>query len=512
MKNKFLRFLVIAALLLFALTFIASCGDDAVTEQPQHTHTFVGTWSYDANGHWKAANCGHNDQKAEFSAHIGMAEDHVCDVCGWVSHTFSEAWQHDDAKHWHPADCNNDGHRTGTAAHEGLDDCKCDVCDRVVHKFGEWETVTAATCVEQGSEKRVCERGCGASETRVTATVAHTAGDVTVEVTKAPTCTEGGTYDEVIYCSVCGAEISRTEKTSEPNAHDFSGEWVRTEEKHFKRCACGEISEEGSHEYPEGETACSVCSYSWHNEHTEGDAVIENEKAPTCTAEGSYDEVVYCTVCQAELKRETKVVPTVDHTEGEPVRENEKAPTCTEAGSYDEVTYCTECNAELTRTPVTTEAASGHTYSEQWTKDETGHWHECTCEHALEPKDFGEHVGMEDCVCDVCGYESHNFSDTWIYNEDGHWHIADCGDATHKTEREEHVGMEDCVCDVCGYAGHAYTEEWQHDESHHWHDAACDHKNERSEYEKHDFNGGICKDCGYKDPSDAPVELPIIPA
>ena len=29
--------------------------------------------------------------------------------------------------------------------------------------------------------------------------------------------------------------------------------------------------------------------------------VKENENASTCTAEGSYDNVVYCTVCDAEL-------------------------------------------------------------------------------------------------------------------------------------------------------------------------------------------------------------------
>ena len=42
--------------------------------------------------------------------------------------------------------------------------------------------------------------------------------------------------------------------------------------------------------------------------HTAADAVKENEVAPTCTEDGSYDEVVYCTECEAEMSRVTKTV------------------------------------------------------------------------------------------------------------------------------------------------------------------------------------------------------------
>ena len=42
----------------------------------------------------------------------------------------------------------------------------------------------------------------------------------------------------------------------------------------------------------------------------------ENEVKPTCTADGSYDLVVYCTICKQELARETVVVKTNGHTYG----------------------------------------------------------------------------------------------------------------------------------------------------------------------------------------------------
>ncbi len=48
--------------------------------------------------------------------------------------------------------------------------------------------------------------------------------------------------------------------------------------------------------------------------HNPGDPVRENEVAATCQAEGSYDEVVYCTVCEEEISRESKTIAKIAHT------------------------------------------------------------------------------------------------------------------------------------------------------------------------------------------------------
>jgi hypothetical protein len=77
--------------------------------------------------------------------------------------------------------------------------------------------------------------------------------------------------------------------------------------------------------------------------HTKGTPVEENRVEATCAKEGSYDEVIYCTECEEELKRTTKTIEKLPHTEGEPVEENRVEATCTKEGSYDEVIYCTEC-------------------------------------------------------------------------------------------------------------------------------------------------------------------------
>ena len=79
------------------------------------------------------------------------------------------------------------------------------------------------------------------------------------------------------------------------------------------------------------------------NGHTNGEAVFENEEAPTCTTVGSRDSVVYCSVCNKELYRETLVIPAKGHTE---VTDAAKAPTCTETG-LTEGKHCSVCNTVL---------------------------------------------------------------------------------------------------------------------------------------------------------------------
>ena len=67
-------------------------------------------------------------------------------------------------------------------------------------------------------------------------------------------------------------------------------------------------------------------------EHIPGEPVIENEVPKTCTQDGSYDKVTYCTTCGEELSRETITVPSTGHTPG-------AEPTCTTAQ------LCTTCGA-----------------------------------------------------------------------------------------------------------------------------------------------------------------------
>ena len=85
--------------------------------------------------------------------------------------------------------------------------------------------------------------------------------------------------------------------------------------------------------------------------YTAGAVVVENNVAPGCVANGSYDKVVYCTKCGEELSRETITVNAPGHSYSTVVT----APTCT-ADGY--TTYTCACGDTYVDNHVN---ATGHT-------------------------------------------------------------------------------------------------------------------------------------------------------
>ncbi len=108
-------------------------------------------------------------------------------------------------------------------------------------------------------------------------------------------CTEDGSYDEVVRCKKCGEELSRVTVTVP---------------------ALG---------------------------HQEGTPVRENEIEASCTEDGSYDEVICCSVCEEEMSRKTVTVPAKGHS---PVLLNRKEATCEETG-YTGDMVCSVCGEVL---------------------------------------------------------------------------------------------------------------------------------------------------------------------
>ena len=79
--------------------------------------------------------------------------------------------------------------------------------------------------------------------------------------------------------------------------------------------------------------------------------------APTCTKEG-YTDGKLCPSCDKILE-DRVVIPATGHTASDPVAENNIAPTCINTGSYDDVVYCSVCKIELSSVTVIVEA-KGH--------------------------------------------------------------------------------------------------------------------------------------------------------
>ncbi len=89
--------------------------------------------------------------------------------------------------------------------------------------------------------------------------------------------------------------------------------------------------------------------------HTPNSAVRENEVSATCSAFGSYDEVIYCSECDTELSREKKEITKLPHTE---VVDEAVSPTCTEAG-LTEGKHCSVCTEVIIAQETVGE--NGHT-------------------------------------------------------------------------------------------------------------------------------------------------------
>jgi len=123
--------------------------------------------------------------------------------------------------------------------------------------------------------------------------------------------------------------------------------------------------------------------------------------------------------------------------------------TCTVAAVY--YVSCSVCG-EKGEDTFTYGDTLPHTYSEVWTIDESGHWHECTiCGHD-DVKAAHEYDNACDADCNVCGngrIPPHDFDIVWSNDDDNHWHECTLCDAISDLEAHEFSG--DTRCDICEY-------------------------------------------------------------
>lgn len=214
-------------------------------------------------------------------------------------------------------------------------------------------------------------------------------------------------------------------------------------------------SAEGSHDEV---TYCTICGIEMSREnvvdaklpHTAGEAVVENEVAGDCLNKATYEEVVYCSVCGEEMSRETKEGELGEHVAGEPAQENVVGADCQTPGSYDLVVRCTVCGEILSSEHV--DGALGeHTPGEVVIENEVA-GADCLTKGSYD----------EVVYCTVCGEELSRETKEGEVGEHGEVEYVDTKDG--KTH--------DCVCKLCGETlnneAHEYGEEYEVAENPGW--------------------------------------------
>lgn len=172
----------------------------------------------------------------------------------------------------------------------------------------------------------------------------HTAGEPTQENVVPATCTTDGSYDEVIKCTECGEEMSRTHKTIPAPGHKYVDTVVdptcTVQGYTLHKCSvCGDEYKDTykdalGHEYGEwviDKAATEDAAGSKHRDcvrgddtqteaipkldhvHTPAAAVQEDVVPATCEKAGSYKEVVRCSKCGEVITSETKTIPALGH-------------------------------------------------------------------------------------------------------------------------------------------------------------------------------------------------------
>ena len=499
---------------------------------PAPTHTF-GEWIQDADNHWKACECG---KQAENGAHVYDGDaDMTCNTCGY-DRTAPHTHGNGTVVIGQAATCTEAGWKDhykcscGKLYTEAA--CQNEITDLVAwkagdgklaalsHAFGEWmsngDGTHTRTCSHNNEHKETenCSGGnatcteaaiCSVCDTAYGQSNGHSFGEATC--TKKATCsvcgTETGdlgahvygtlvdevpathTVDELLagmkahyHCSVCDKYFDANKVPVEfaslvipAPVHAF-GNWVKSDENHWKVCECGKKAGEDAHVYDdEADMICNTCEYDRTTPHSHGNGTLITGQAATCTTDG-WKDYYQCScghiytdeACTNEITnlvawKATEGAIAASHTLGELIEATESD--CTNKGMKAHY-KCSVCNAffdeeknlkaenEL-HIPVTNE----HSFT-AWVTNGDG-THTRVCSRNAEHKETaqcsgGEATCLQKAICENCNtfygeMKEHAFSEATCTVKAT---CTYCG--TETGELANHVDAnEDGQCDVCHY-------------------------------------------------------------
>lgn len=271
------------------------------------------------------------------------------------------------------------------------------------HSYGNWQTVTAATCTTTGSQKRSC--ACGATEMQSVSSLGHSYSTTWTTDTYA-TCTTNGSKSH--HCTRCNAKTDQTIISS--TGHSYNT-WSTV-----KAPTCTALGTQSR--------TCTVCN----NGETKSIAALGHnyssswttDVSPTCTTAGTKSH--HCTRC--DIKTDITTIPSAGH-------------------SWNEWVIIVEATTDSTGTRIRTCKNSGCTTKESAViakLPEPGHTHTFEDWHTDTPATCTED-GISSRNCTLCSEfetltisaKGHNF---------GEW-------ATKKEATTENEGIMERTCNNC---------------------------------------------------------------
>lgn len=359
-----------------------------------------------------------------------------------TGHTYSKEWSFDETSHWHIATCEHDDQVSSFSAHQ----------------WNGGVVTVSPTETSEGIKTYTCII-CKATKTEKVPNISHVCAFTEKNVSEWYLAKEADCENPAQYYYSCSCGEKDTEKFSYGNAigHSF-GNYVSNNDatctkdgtKTAKCIRCDaedtlpDVGSMLNHSYIE-----QIVSDTYFASHAD------------CTHSATY---YYSCVCGEKGSTTFEVGDPLGHSFTD-FLSNDDA-TCDKDGT--KTAKCDRCSETKTVSDVGTKLP--HTYSTDWSSDDTYHWHNATCIHS-------------DLYSDK---ESHNWEDTGKI-------------ITIATESIEGVKEQKCsICDKTRNVNtgkidhvHTYSNEWTYDENYHWHAATCVHTTLTNNKEEHNWDFGV---------------------
>ena len=478
-----------------------SCGKTKTADVPkleeEHTHVYN---QQNTNEMYisSAATCAEK-AKYFYSCTCGLQGTETFEYGEAAGHQYSSAWSYNDTHHWHAATCEHSSEKK----------------DNGEHDWNSGVVTTEPTTTSNGVKTFTCQ-SCGKTKTadvpKLEEEHTHVYNQQNTNemyISSAATCAEKAKY---FYSCTCGLQGTETFEYGEAAGHQYSSAWSYNDTHHWHAATCEHSSEKkdnGEHDWNEGVVTteptttskgvktftCAICnktktedipeleevhSHVYNHQNTDDDYL--NSKA-TCTAKATY---FYSCSCGLEGTETFEHGSLAAHT-FTTYTPNGNA-TCTKDGT--KTATCDVCHT-ATDEVADVGSAKGHTYSTEWTSDDTHHWHASNCGHTSETSDKETH----------------------------HWGAG----VVTKQPTETTEGEKTYTCDVCQKTKvdsigkldhiHTYDSEYTSDDNYHWYAATCVHTSEVKDKSAHRWNAGVitseatvydegvklytCQDCGH---------------